>query len=76
MLTIEQADGKGADFFTVEDLRRYLNIGSYTTYKLMRDPTMGAIKLGNKWLIPKASLEKVFWGKPGVQKESEDNSNS
>ena len=67
MLTIEQADGKGADFLTVADLRHYLNIGSYTAYRLMRDPTMGAVKLGNRWLIPKASLEKVFLGKPGEQ---------
>lgn len=28
---------------------------------------MGAVKLGNRWLIPKASLEKVFSGKPGEQ---------
>ena len=67
MLTIEQTDGKGAVFLTVEDLRRYLNIGSYTAYRLMRDPTMGAVKLGNRWLIPKASLEKVLSGKPGEQ---------
>ena len=67
MLIIEQTDGSNADFLTVEDLCHYLNIGSYTAYRLMRDPTMGAVKLGNRWLIPKASLEKVFSGKPGEQ---------
>ena len=67
MLTIEQADGSNTDFLTVEDLRHYLNIGSYTVYRLMRDPAMGTVKLGNRWLIPKASLEKVFLGKPGEQ---------
>ena len=67
MLTIEQADGKSADFLTIADLRHYLNIGSYTAYRLMRDPTMGAVKLGNRWLIPKASLEKVFLGRSREQ---------
>ena len=67
MLTIEQADGSNTDFLTVEDLRHYLNIGSYTAYRLMRDPAMGAVKLGNRWLIPKASLEKVFLGRSREQ---------
>ena len=67
MLIIEQTDGSNTDFLTVEDLRHYLNIGSYTAYRLMRDPTMGAVKLGNRWLIPKASLEKVFLGRSREQ---------
>lgn len=46
--------------FTVEDLTRILGIGKSSAYELVRSGTIRNLRVGKKYLIPKAAVEEYL----------------
>lgn len=44
------------DVITVEDLQSMLHIGRNTVYKMLQDEMIKTVKIGKKYIIPKASV--------------------
>lgn len=44
------------DVVTINDLQKMLNIGRSKAYDLLKHNTIKSIKLGKKYIIPKASV--------------------
>ena len=44
------------DVITVEDLQSILHIGRNTAYKILQDEMIKTVKIGKKYIIPKASV--------------------
>jgi excisionase family DNA binding protein len=50
---------------TVEEMMELLNIGKNTAYKLLENGEVKAFRLGNKWKVPRESInnyihEKIY----------------
>ena len=44
------------DVITVDDLQSMLHIGRNTAYKMLQDEMIKTVKIGKKYIIPKASV--------------------
>lgn len=54
------------DIITIIDLQAMLHIGRNAAYKLLQDKSIVSIRVGKKYIIPKASVANFITG--GVQK--------
>lgn len=54
------------DVITILDLQTMLNVGRNVAYRLLQDKTIASIRVGKKYIIPKASVEKFIT--EGIQK--------
>lgn len=54
------------DVITILELQTMLNIGRNVAYRLLQDKTIASIRVGKKYIIPKASVEKFIT--EGIQK--------
>ena len=50
------------DVLSIEQLQEMLHIGRNTAYDLLRDSTIKTIKIGKKYIIPKASVINFILG--------------
>ena len=46
------------DVITIDDLQSMLHIGRNTAYKILQDNLIKTLKIGKKYIIPKASVVK------------------
>lgn len=44
------------DIVTIDDIMKMLHIGRTAVYKLLQDKTIKSVKVGKKYIIPKASV--------------------
>lgn len=44
------------DVVSIDDLKKMLNIGRNTAYKLLNENKIKAIRIGKKYIIPKSSV--------------------
>ena len=44
------------DVVTIDDLQAMLHIGRNTAYKILQDDLIKTMKIGKKYIIPKASV--------------------
>jgi excisionase family DNA binding protein len=51
-----------SDVLTVEEAAIRLRIGRNTAYEACRQGTIPAIHIGDRWLIPRAALERMLRG--------------
>ena len=54
---IEKQTEKEEKYYTVKDLKKILNMGDTTIYRLINTPDFPKIKMGKRWLIPKSKFE-------------------
>ena len=47
-------------YYTVKDIKKILNMGNTTVYKLINQPDFPKMKIGKKWLIPKSKFESFM----------------
>ena len=45
------------DALTTKECMSFLNIGRNSLYKLLKEGSLGSIRVGKKYIIPKSSLE-------------------
>lgn len=50
------------DVLSIEQLQEMLHIGRNTAYDLLKDSTIKTIKIGKKYIIPKASVINFILG--------------
>ncbi len=46
--------------FTIEEARAILGLGRNATYEGVRSGEIPAVRIGGRWLVPKASLERLL----------------
>ncbi len=54
---------------TLEEVARYLRINKSTVYRMARDGTLPAWKLGNVWRFKKASIENWIASNQRAQRQ-------
>ena len=54
---------------TLEEVARYLRINKSTVYRMARDGTLPAWKLGNVWRFKKASIESWIASNQRAQRQ-------
>ena len=58
--------------FTVEEVRAVLGLGRNAVYEAVRRGEIPAIRIGGRWLVPRASLERLLRGQSTVRPVKED----
>jgi len=53
---------RGEVILTVEETAKYLRISRATAYAGVKSGTIPAIRIGNRWLVPRIQLEKMLTG--------------
>jgi excisionase family DNA binding protein len=46
--------------FSVDEAAKYLGLGRVATYEAVRKGEIPAVRVGKRWLVPKAALEKML----------------
>ena len=55
------------EMYDIKDVQRILKIGRNNVYKLLKLPTFPVIKIGNKYIIPRAEFEQ--WVHKSIHKK-------
>ncbi len=56
-----------AELITIEELERYLRFTRKTIYKLLKEDSIPAVKIGNKWRFDKEAIDE--WLRNGAARE-------
>lgn len=67
LVELEAQVNKEIEIYDIKDVQRILKIGRNNVYKLLKVPTFPAIKIGNKYIIPRAEFEQ--WVHKSIHKK-------
>lgn len=57
------------DLISVEELSSILSIGRNAAYALLRNKQIKAFRIGNRWKIPRSSIELYILKRSGLSKK-------
>lgn len=67
LVELEAQVNKEIEIYDIKDVQRILKIGRNNVYKLLKVPTFPVIKIGNKYIIPRAEFEQ--WVHKSIHKK-------
>ena len=67
LVELEAQVNKEIEMYDIKDVQRILKIGRNNVYKLLKVPTFPVIKIGNKYIIPRAEFEQ--WVHKSIHKK-------
>lgn len=67
LVELEAQVNKEIEIYNIKDVQRILKIGRNNVYKLLKVPTFPVIKIGNKYIIPRAEFEQ--WVHKSIHKK-------
>lgn len=60
------------DLLTIPEFCQTVNLGKTSTYRLINDGKINAIKLGKKTLIPQAAVQEFIASLPAYNAEAQE----